>query len=152
MDSQLSSKAKRHTASGISLIELILCLVLVGLFAAMIVPYYKSGVLSSITYTQRQQAIFQLESVLANIIEDYENNYTGKLANFKTELEKHPLPEKYREIKKIDGTSAETITGITVTTKAENIAGGTNNGLKVTLKKTPDITFTYLFVTKEPAP
>ncbi len=133
-----------HPSSGFSLIEIIITLVVVGVFAAMIIPFYNSGVFNSITYTKRQEAVFQLNSVLADIVADYENSGT--------QIKISELEKKIR--KRINDTLQEdNITLQEPEFKRLKIAGSTTyNGLRVTLKKKPDIEFSYLFVTKEPAP
>ncbi|MBI4805761.1 MAG: type II secretion system protein [Desulfovibrio sp.] len=61
---------------GFTLIELIVTILLVGIMAAMVVPYFLSGVTTSSKPFDQMPPPLRLQLVMANIITDYSNSGT----------------------------------------------------------------------------
>lgn len=81
-----NEKNLRICPLGFSLIEIIVTLILVGIMAAMIIPFFASGVTSSHTPIQIVSNTMDLNTVMANIVEDYERNYLHDLDGLKTHI------------------------------------------------------------------
>jgi prepilin-type N-terminal cleavage/methylation domain-containing protein len=58
---------------GFTLIEVILVLVVLGVLAVMVVPYYMSGVTSSSVALNSMNSTLSIQSVMAKIVADYNN-------------------------------------------------------------------------------
>ncbi|WP_161788454.1 prepilin-type N-terminal cleavage/methylation domain-containing protein [Desulfonatronum thiodismutans] len=121
-----------------SLIELIITLLLVGIFAVMIVPFFQSGVYDSVELLQTRQELYELNTVMSRIVADYEVNHHGDLSLLSTaigDVGAHDNDDygKYYVVSKT----------------FLDIAGGSSNGLEVTFA-TPDglSPLTYLFTEK----
>lgn len=67
---------------GFTLVEIILTLVLMGLLGAMIVPYFQAGVFDSSRLLSEQQNILDLNSCMAHMVADYEENYKNDIGGF----------------------------------------------------------------------
>jgi prepilin-type N-terminal cleavage/methylation domain-containing protein len=120
-----------------SLIELIITLLLVGIFAVMIAPFFQSGVYDSVELLQTRQELYELNTVMSRIVADYEVNHHGDLSSLSTAI---------GDV----GTHANGYGDYSIVSKTfRNIAGGTSNGLEVTFA-TPDglSPLTYLFTEK----
>jgi hypothetical protein len=120
-----------------------------GIAAAMIVPYFQSGIFQSAALVNRQERIFDLNGVMGNMIADYEKNYTQDLSGLNTKI----------------GTvgSQSSVYGdlgnghvLTYLVKSKNfirIAGEANRGLAVTIADANDeVRLSYLFTLKGSAP
>ncbi len=120
-----------------SLIELIITLLLVGIFAMMIVPFFQSGVYNSAELLQTRKELYELNTVISRIVADYEVNHHGDLS---------ALSSAIGDV----GTNVNGYGEYSVVSKTfQNIDDGTNNGLELTLT-TPDglSPLTYLFTEK----
>ena len=73
--------------NGFSLIELILIVMLVGIFAVMMIPFFDSGVGGSGSMLIRQQNLYDLNSEMAEISAYYEANYASDLEGFEAWLD-----------------------------------------------------------------
>jgi len=82
--------SKTNQPNGFSLIELIIIVVLVGIFSVMMIPFFDSGVGGSGSMLIRQQNFYDLNSDMAEIAANYEANYASDLAGFKAWLEGSP--------------------------------------------------------------
>lgn len=124
--------------SAFSLIELIITLLLVGIFAVMIVPFFQSGVFDSAELLQTRQDLYDLNSVISRIVVDYETSFPQDLNGLSTAIG-------------AVGTQNNAYGEYSVVSKSfRNIGGGSGNGLEVTIA-TPDglSPMTYLFTEKE---
>ena len=82
--------SRTNHPNGFSLIELILIVLLVGIFAVMMIPFFGSGVGGSASMLNRQQNFYELNSDMAKIAANYEANYASDLAGFKSWLQGSP--------------------------------------------------------------
>jgi len=64
---------RKNTSQGFSLIEIILLIVLSGILAVMILPYFFSGATSSNTPVERLETSAGLNKAMEAIISDYES-------------------------------------------------------------------------------
>ncbi len=127
--------------SAFSLIELIITLLLVGIFAVMIAPFFQSGVFDSAELLQTRQKLYDLNTVMSKIVVDYEVNYHEDLNGLSTAIGNV-------------GTQSNAYGAYSVVAKTvRNIGGGSNNGLEVTIAA-PDGSspLTYLFTEKTKSP
>ena len=134
---------------GFTLLEIILTLVLIGIAAAMIVPYFQGGVSDSSVLVARQEAIFDLNGVMANMIADYEKNYTHDLSAFSAKIGPVGVVSSvYGDLGNGDMQS------YLVTAKQfVSIAGAANKGLAVSIADPRgEIHLDYLFTVKGSAP
>lgn len=127
--------------SAFSLIELIITLLLVGIFAVMIVPFFQSGVFDSAELLQTRQELYDLNTVMSRIVVDYEVNYHEDLNGLSTTIGAvGPQDNTYGKYAVVSKTFI-------------SIGGGVNNGLEVTIAA-PDGSspLTYLFTVKTTPP
>jgi len=124
----------RNQPNGFSLIELILIVLLVGIFAVMMIPFFDSGVGGSAGMLNRQQHFYELNADMAKIAANYEANYTSDVAGFKAWLE---------------GSPGELENGVTCQDQ-DVLEDGSNAGLLVTLSSAEgDGELVCLFTEKE---
>lgn len=64
--------------SAFSLIELIITLLLVGIFAVMIVPFFQSGVFDSAELLQTRQELYDLNTVMSQMVVQYEGDSSNR--------------------------------------------------------------------------
>lgn len=74
-------------AVGFSLIEIIVTLVIAGIAAAMLVPFFMSSVTESSLPMDRLGTDMNLQAVMENMIQDYRTNFATNLAGLKTKVE-----------------------------------------------------------------
>lgn len=84
--------------NGFSLIELILIVMLIGIFAVMIIPFFGSGVGGSGSMLIRQQNLYDLNSEMAEISACYEANYASDLEGFKAWLTGSGVPWEEQDV------------------------------------------------------
>jgi prepilin-type N-terminal cleavage/methylation domain-containing protein len=134
--------------TGFSLIEIILTLIIIGMAAAMIVPYFMSGVFDSATVVNRQETIFNLNGVMANMVAEYEANYTNNLTGLSS-----AIGSAGSSSSAFGNVGSTTVTYVVKSKDFVDIAGGTNNGLEVVIADPKDeIRLYYLFAAKREAP
>lgn len=56
---------------GFTLLEVVVTLVLLGIMAAMVVPFFRSGVMTSATPINRLEAAMNTQQVMSAIVQDY---------------------------------------------------------------------------------
>ena len=135
--------------TGFTLLEIILTLVLIGIAAAMIVPYFQSGVTQSSSLVARQESIFDLNGVMANMIADYEAQYTQDISALSTKIGTvGSLSTVYGDLG-----NGHVVSYLVKSKQFVTIAGETNKGLAVTIADARDeIHLDYLFTMKGIAP
>lgn len=127
-------------SSGFSLIEVIISLVLVGIFAAMIVPFFQTGVYQSAELVQMREELYDLNTVMANMVAKYEAEYKTKLGDL------------YEAIGSTGTTQDNEDFGqyFVVSSTLKDIGSGTDNGLLITISGPNRLgNLTYLFTEKD---
>ena len=123
---------------GFTLIELIVTIVLVAVMASMVVPYFLSGVTSSVDPINDMPTPVSLQNIAANIMADYSSN-----ANYLNDLS---LLNSQIVSGKYGLSSAHTITK---STTYKFNPGDLNDSLKVTIKDNASNRSVVMIFTKQ---
>jgi type II secretory pathway pseudopilin PulG len=99
---------RKNTSQGFSLIEIILLIVLSGILAVMVLPYFFSGSISSNTPVERLETSAGLNKAMEAIISDYENNFKMDMNGLITKV--NSFSEKYSSYCATCSATAKTIT------------------------------------------
>ncbi len=139
--------ARSSRCAGFTLIELIITLVLMASVAAMVVPFFGSGVDSSTTVVTRLHRLTDLNTVLENILADFEST-ASTMVMFKSKLDSSPAQYIPSGMHATISTS-DVFRMNTVASPALSPVYDTSDALRVTVSYPEGGALTYVLVEKD---
>lgn len=115
-------------AKGFALLELILTILLLGILAAMVVPYFLSGVTRAADPLNQMPTPLGLQTIMANMVADYDSNgiYLHDLSQLNANITTghYGITSNYTVTKdsayKFDANDLNTALKVTITDNASN--------------------------------